>query len=121
MWSNASFQDPESLADVLADAADEGIGVVLCAYAARASGEAAERGMALAGRLWQQYRPCTRGAVESGAELQLVPARRTLEARPECVAVLEGTEGFSGGKESVHQVLLARLLCAPRLPHWGVK
>lgn len=103
VWSNASFHDPESLGDVLADAVDEGIGVVLCAYAARASGEASERGMALAGRLWQQYRPCTRGFVESGVELLLVPAQRTLEARPECAAVLEGTDGFSGGKESVHQ------------------
>ena len=103
VWSNASFHDPESLGDVLADAVDEGIGVVLCAYAARATAEAAERGMALAGRLWQQYRPCTRGFVESGIELLLVPARRTLEEHPECAAVLEGAAGFSAGKESVHQ------------------
>ena len=105
VWSNACFHDPESLGDVLADAADEGIGVVLCAYSARTSGEAAERGMAVAGRLWQQYRPCTRGYVESGTELVLVPNRRTLEAHPECREILEGASGFSGGQESVHQAL----------------
>ena len=105
VWSNACFHDQESLGDVLADAVDEGIGVVLCAYAARATGEAAERGMALGGRLWQQYRPCTRGFVESGIELRLIPSLRTLKQHPECAAVLEGTAGFSGGKESVHQVL----------------
>lgn len=32
VWSNEAFHDAEALGDVLADAIDEGVGVVLCAY-----------------------------------------------------------------------------------------
>ena len=33
LWSNADFHDPEALGDVLADAVEGGVGIVVGAYA----------------------------------------------------------------------------------------
>lgn len=39
VWSNANFHAAEALGDVLADAADEGVGVVICCYSMKEADE----------------------------------------------------------------------------------
>jgi hypothetical protein len=98
VWSNADFHEPESLGDVLADAADEGVGIVLCAYALKAN----DLKMCVRGRLQLQYLPVSLGFVEGGQELTMKANERQLQQYPKCQAILEGVSELSGGGESMH-------------------
>jgi len=98
VWSNAEFDNSEALGDVLADAADEGVGVVLCAYAMKLH----DKKIGLAGRLASQYLPVAQGYIAGGEELTLRPYTKGLEDHPEVAPILEGVTQFSGGSESMH-------------------
>eukprot|EP00802_Teleaulax_amphioxeia_P007487 Tamp_07493.p1 GENE.Tamp_07493~~Tamp_07493.p1 ORF type:complete len:636 (-),score=154.54 Tamp_07493:192-2099(-) len=101
IWSNADFHEPESLGDVLADAADEGIGVVLCAYCLKAD----DNKMCVGGRLKLQYLPVSLGYIEGGQELRLKANKAQLEQYPKCQPIMEGVTELSGGPESMHLTL----------------
>ena len=101
VWSNADFHEPESLGDVLADAADEGIGVVLCAYSLKEN----DTKMCIQGRLKLQYLPVTLGYIEGGQELTMKPNKAQLEQYPKCLPILDGVTELSGGPESMHLTL----------------
>lgn len=97
VWSNANFHAAEALGDVLADAADEGVGVVICCY----SMKEADEGVGISGRI-VSYLPCTFGYVQGGEELTLQPNTKQLQEWPKTAPIMEGVEKLSGGPESMH-------------------
>ena len=101
VWSNADFHEPESLGDVLADAADEGIGIVLCAYCLKAN----DNKMCVGGRLKLQYLPVTLGFIEGGQELTIKANANQLKQYPKCAPIMDGVNELSGGAESMHLTL----------------
>jgi hypothetical protein len=101
VWSNADFHESESLGDVLADAADEGIGIVLCAYCLKANDDK----MCVGGRLKLQYLPVTLGFVEGGQELTMKVNANQLKQYPKCAPIMDGVSELSGGPESMHLTL----------------
>lgn len=84
----------------MADAADEGTGVVLCPYAVNA----AENKNRIGGRIIN-YLPCTLGFIEGGTELKIKRNTREMESHPEVASILDGVSVLSGGRESMHMTI----------------
>ena len=117
VWSNADFHESESLGDVLADAADEGVGIVLCAYCLKAS----DKKMCVGGRLALQYLPVSQGFIEGGEELKMKPNEGQLKLYPKCQPLLEGVTELSGGKESMHLTMERKygVMSAVQVADWS--
>ncbi|EKX49940.1 hypothetical protein GUITHDRAFT_135627 [Guillardia theta CCMP2712] len=116
LWSNADFHDPEALGDVLADAVEGGVGIVVGAYALNDG----EGRMCVSGRLLQ-FMPCHAGRVSGGQELTLRRCEAQLARFPKCGEMLEGVRSFSGGEESMHQSLEKKvgMDCSVLVAEWS--